>query len=59
MAAVTAVFDLFAPGDHMICSEDLYGGVTRLVNTIGKKNGLMVDFVNTGDLDETKRGLRP
>ena len=38
MAAVTAVFDLFAPGDHMICSEDLYGGVTRLVNTIGKKD---------------------
>lgn len=59
MAAVTAVFDLFAPGDHMICSEDLYGGVTRLVNTIGKKNGLMVDFVNTGDLDEIKRVLRP
>lgn len=55
MAAVTAVFDLFAPGDHVICSEDLYGGVTRLVNTIGKKNGLMVDFVNTGDLDEIKR----
>lgn len=44
MAAVTAVFDLFAPGDHVICSEDLYGGVTRLVNTIGKKNGLMVDL---------------
>ena len=59
MAAVTAVFDLFAPGDHIICSEDLYGGVTRLVNTIGKKNGLMVDFVNTGDLDEIKRVLRP
>ena len=59
MAAVTAVFDLFAPGDHVICSEDLYGGVTRLVNTIGKKNGLMVDFVNTGDLDEIKRVLRP
>ena len=37
MAAVSACFDLFQPGDHIICSEDLYGGVTRLFQTIGRK----------------------
>ena len=47
MAAVSACFALFAPGDHIICSEDLYGGVTRLLNTVGKKNGLSADWVDT------------
>lgn len=58
MAAVSACFELFAPGDHIICSEDLYGGTTRLLNTVGSKNGLVVSFVDTGDLESVKAALR-
>lgn len=52
MAAISACFELFRPGDHIICSEDLYGGVTRLLQTVGQKNGLCVDFANTTDVKQ-------
>lgn len=59
MAAVTACFDLFAPGDHIICSEDLYGGVVRLLNTISAKNGLQFDCIDTSDIENIKAALKP
>lgn len=59
MAAISAVFELFAPGDHIICSEDLYGGVTRLHTLISKKNGLSVDYIDTTDLSKVERAVRP
>ena len=40
MAAITALMELFAPGDHIIIDNDLYGGSIRLFQNIGKKNGL-------------------
>jgi cystathionine gamma-synthase len=52
MAAVSACMELFAPGDHILCSEDLYGGVTRLLNSISKKNGITASFVDTTSRDE-------
>lgn len=59
MAAVSACFDLFRPGDHIVCSEDLYGGVIRLLQTVGQKNGLSVDFVDTTDVNQIRAALRP
>ena len=40
MAAITAVMELFSPGDHIIVEEDLYGGSIRLFHSINEKNGL-------------------
>ncbi len=40
MAAITALFDLFASGDEIIADSDLYGGSTRLFDSVCKKNGL-------------------
>ena len=59
MAAISACFELFSPGDHILCSEDLYGGVIRLVQTIGQKNGLIVDYVDTTDVQKIYGALRP
>ena len=59
MAAISACFELFGAGDHIICSEDLYGGATRLLQTICKKNGLAVDFVDTTDITQISALLRP
>lgn len=49
MAAISACFELFAPGDHIICSEDLYGGVVRLHKLISAKNGIEIDYIDTTD----------
>lgn len=59
MAAVTACLDLLPANAHIICSEDVYGGVTRLVNTICKKNGVTADFVDTTDLKAIRGAIRP
>ena len=59
MAAISAVFELFSPGDHIICSDDLYGGVIRLFDKVACKNGMTVDFVNTADLSGAEKLIRP
>ena len=51
MAAITNAFELFAPGDQILCSADLYGGTVLLMDLVGKKNGLEFLFVDTTDND--------
>ncbi len=42
MAAISALFELFHPGDHLIADSDLYGGTIRLFDNISEKNGLEI-----------------
>lgn len=46
MAAITAVMELFRPGDHIITDSDLYGGSIRLFEHINQKNGVTFDHIN-------------
>lgn len=59
MAAITAVFELFAPGDRVVCSADLYGGTVLLFNMVEKKNGLILDFVDTTDPTALRAAITP
>ena len=59
MAAIGTVMELFAPGDHFIASDDLYGGSHRLFHQISMKNGLSFDFVNTSDLPLIEPLIKP
>lgn len=59
MAAVSAVMELFSPGDHIVCSDDLYGGSYRLFHQINAKNGLSFTPVNTSFLEQTEAAIRP
>ena len=59
MAAITAVFELFAPGDRIVASSDLYGGTVLLFDSIGKKNGLILDLVDTTDPEAVKAAVTP
>ncbi|GHV46729.1 cystathionine gamma-synthase [Clostridia bacterium] len=45
MAAVSALMELFKPGDHIIASDDLYGGTHRLFEHISSKNGLVFTHI--------------
>lgn len=47
MAAVTTTMELFSPGDHIIASDDLYGGSHRLFDNISRKNGLTFTLAAT------------
>lgn len=59
MAAVTTLMELFSPGDHMISSDDLYGGSYRLFDHVCKKNGLTFDLVDTTDIQNIQERIRP
>ncbi len=61
MAAITALMEIFRPGDHLITDSDLYGGSIRLFNNISEKNGIQFTHINCSDeniedaiLDNTK-----
>ena len=46
MAAITALMEIFKPGDHLITDLDLYGGSIRLFDNISEKNGIQFSHIN-------------
>lgn len=59
MAAIAALMELFKIGDHLIVSDDLYGGSIRLFTNISRKNGLSFDSVCTSDPGAIQSHIRP
>lgn len=59
LAATDAVLRLLAPGDHVLASQDLYGGTYRLLRRVFEPWGLQVDFVDTTDLERVEAAFRP
>ncbi|MDR3312886.1 MAG: aminotransferase class I/II-fold pyridoxal phosphate-dependent enzyme [Oscillospiraceae bacterium] len=57
MAAVATLMELFAPGDEIIATDDLYGGSIRLFNHVLAKNGVHVRYADTSDLAETRAAI--
>lgn len=58
MAAITTMMELFSIGDHIIVSDDLYGGSIRLFNSISKKNGLEIDYINSSNLQAMEQAVK-
>lgn len=49
MAAIGLCLEFFFPGDHIICTEDLYGGSVRMFDNAKKQRGLSFTYVDTAD----------
>lgn len=49
MAALTTLFLHFSAGDHLVVSEDLYGGTYRVLDQVFGKFGLSATYVDTAD----------
>jgi len=49
MAALTTLLLRFKSGDHLVVSEDLYGGTYRVLNNIFKRFGVSASYVDTTD----------
>eukprot|EP00808_Paulinella_micropora_P002508 g72122.t1 len=50
MAALTAVLRLLKPGNIVLCSKDIYGGMHRQLLLCAKHSGVLVEFVETWDI---------
>jgi len=58
LSTVDAILRLFDPGDHIVSSDDVYGGVYRLFSQILSRYGLKFTFVNSSDTREVARAIR-
>ncbi len=59
MAAINAVMTLLSQGDHILCSENMYGGTPRLFNAILKRFGMEFTYVDTSCVQNLDRELKP
>lgn len=60
LAAISTVLELLSSGDHVIASNDLYGGSFRLFEKVRKRSaGLTFSFVDLSDLAAVEAAFRP
>ncbi|HEV7985987.1 MAG TPA: PLP-dependent transferase, partial [Steroidobacteraceae bacterium] len=60
MAATSTLLELLSPGDHVVASDDLYGGSRRLFTRVRTVSaGLSFTFVDLRDLSAVEAALRP
>ncbi|MHC8597083.1 trans-sulfuration enzyme family protein [Arenicellales bacterium IMCC55707] len=57
MSAVDACFKLLTAGDHIVCGDDVYGGVTRLLDNVTAQQGLSITYVDTTNTDAVKAAI--
>jgi len=59
MSAVDSCMKLLKSGDHVICSDDVYGGVSRHFDNILVRYGLEFTYVNTSEPEKVKAAIQP
>lgn len=58
MAAINAITTMYKAGDHVVCGNDLYGGVPRLFNQVWADLGLEFTYVDSSDVKNVERAIR-
>jgi cystathionine gamma-lyase len=60
LAAISTVLELLNTGDHVLASDDLYGGSFRLFDKVRKRSaGLTFDFVDMTDIANVEKAIKP
>ncbi len=59
MGAETTIMYLFKPGDHVVVSNDVYGGTYRLFQRVLAPYGLAFDFVDMTEPESVRQHIRP
>lgn len=59
MAALTTLFLHFSAGDHLLVSQDLYGGTYRVLAQVFDKLGLHAGYVDTCDTAAVAAAITP
>jgi cystathionine gamma-lyase/cystathionine beta-lyase/cystathionine gamma-lyase/homocysteine desulfhydrase len=59
MAAIAAVSTLLKAGDHVVVSDNTYGGTFRFFDKVLRKYQLSFSYVDTADLAATERAFTP
>ena len=59
MAATSTVIEALNPGDHVLCSNDLYGGTYRVFTKVFARFGMTFSFVDAADLAAVEAAFTP
>ena len=60
LAAIGTILELLDSGDHVIASDDIYGGSFRLFDKVRKRSSnLQFDFVDMSDIKAIEKAIRP
>ncbi|MEH7355425.1 cystathionine beta-lyase [Neobacillus drentensis] len=59
MAAISTTFLLLSKGDHVVITEDVYGGTYRMVTEVLSRFGIEHSFVDMTDLEQVKLAIKP
>ncbi len=59
MAAVDSCLRLLSAGDHVVSSDDVYGGTSRLFNKVLARYGLTFTYADTSAPDSVRQAIRP
>ncbi len=58
MAATTAVMLLLNQGDHVLVTDDVYGGSFRVITKVLNRFGIDATFINTSNLNEIEKNIK-
>src|SRR5882672_11633811 len=58
-AITTTLMALLKSGDHVVAQRDIYGGVTKFLSQWLPKMGIETTFVDTNDIDQHAKAIRP
>src|SRR5881396_4289936 len=59
MAAIGAIATLLKAGDHVVVSDNTYGGTFRLFDKVLRRYDLCFTYVDTSKLDEVEQAITP
>src|ERR671920_1692289 len=59
MAAIDATLRLIKSGEHVVVSDNTYGGTFRLFSRILANYGIEFDFVDTSDITQVEAAIKP
>ncbi len=59
MSAVDTCLKTLNTGDHVVCTDDVYGGVTRLFNQVLSRHGIGVTYVDSSQPETVRQAVRP
>ena len=58
MSAVDSVLKLLKSGDHVVCSDDVYGGVSRHFNQVLVQYGITFTYVDSSNPEKVKNAIK-
>lgn len=59
MAATSSALAILEQGDHVVATEDIYGGSYRILSRFFSKFGISTTFVDMTRLDQVEQAIRP